>query len=246
MYSAKIDGEPTTFGTSGMLYRSNKLMYDRTTESLWNQFTGEPVIGPLAGTGLRLDFFPSEQTTWAQWVARHPDTTVISDETGVYSAGSYTPESHPAAIYYDYFHSPNTMFPVPSRDNTLAAKAVVLGLGLSGLFKAYPVEVTQSERVINDTVGDRAVVIVGSVTSEGARVYERGEHVFALDPAESTPGVPRTLVAESGGLWQVEENALVGESGRELPRIPTHMAFWHGWFSFHPDTEVYCGAQSGS
>ena len=48
MYSARIDGEPTTFGTSGLLYRSNKLMYDRTTNSIWNQFTGEPVIGPLA------------------------------------------------------------------------------------------------------------------------------------------------------------------------------------------------------
>ena len=51
MYSAKVNDQPTTFGTSGLLYRSNKLMYDRATETIWHQFTGEPVIGPLAETG---------------------------------------------------------------------------------------------------------------------------------------------------------------------------------------------------
>ena len=58
MYSGKINGETTTFGTSGMLYRSNKVMYDRLTNSLWNQLTGEPVIGPLWDSGIKLDFFP--------------------------------------------------------------------------------------------------------------------------------------------------------------------------------------------
>ena len=68
MYSGIVNGEATTFGTSGLLYRSNKVMYDRATRSLWNQFIGEPVIGPLADSGIRQPFFPSVVTTWEEWL----------------------------------------------------------------------------------------------------------------------------------------------------------------------------------
>ena len=91
MYSTEVNGETTEFGTSGMLYRSNKLMYDRATETLWHQFRGEPVVGPLAGSGIRLRVLPSVLTTWVEWLAEHPDTTVISNDTGVYPAGFYRP-----------------------------------------------------------------------------------------------------------------------------------------------------------
>ncbi len=223
-----------------MLYRSNKLMYDRKTESLWSQLTGEPVVGPLVGTGLRLEFFPSELTTWAQWVADHPGTTVISNETGVYSADFYVPESNPAAIYYQYFNTPDTMFPVPRRSDAFEAKQVVLGLRVGEASKAYAVQAMQAARVINDAVGGSAVVIIGSATSEGARVYERGTYTFALDPAAGgRPELPRTLVDDRNDRWRVEEAALVSEDGEQLARVPTHMAFWHGWFTFHPETEVY-------
>ena len=86
MYSAKINGEPTTFGTSGMLYRSNKVMYDRLTNSLWNQLTGEPVIGPLWDSGIKLDFFPVLLTTWEEWLELHPDTTVLGPGDGSLSS----------------------------------------------------------------------------------------------------------------------------------------------------------------
>lgn len=238
MYSGIIDGEATTFGTSGMLYRSNKLMYDRKTESLWSQLTGEPVVGPLAGRGLRLKFFASELTTWEEWVARHPDTTVLSNDTGVYQASFYLPESDPSAIYYEYFNTPDTMFPVVSRDDTFEAKQIVLGVNIGGATKAYPVKAVQALRVINDAVGGSAIVVLGSAMSEAARVYARGERAFALDPAEG-PELPQALVDNAGEKWTVEEGALVSEGGERLERIPTQTAFWHGWFSFHPDTEVY-------
>ena len=113
-----------------MLYQSNKLMYDRTTNSVWNQFTGEPVVGPLASSGIRLDFFPSVLTTWEEWLAEHPDTTVLNIDTGVYSPARYANEWEPHAIYYDYFASPLTMFPVFNRDETLLhAKETVIGRG---------------------------------------------------------------------------------------------------------------------
>ena len=78
-------------------------MYDRLTNSVWNQFTGEPVIGPLAESGIRLELLPVILTSWEDWLAQHPDTTVLSPHTGIYPASTYEPESDPRAIYHEYF-----------------------------------------------------------------------------------------------------------------------------------------------
>ena len=232
MYSAKIDGEPTTFGTSGMLYQSNKLMYDRTTNSIWNQFTGEPVVGPLADSGIKLDFFASVLTTWEEWLAEHPDTTVLNVDTGVYSPTVYAHEWEPQAIYFDYFSSPRTMFPVFNRDEALLPKETVIGVGINGDYKAYPISAFADEPVINDVVGGQEIVIAGSSTWGTGRVYERGGRTFA----EEGDG----LRDEDGALWTIGEDALTRADGAEtLARIPTITSFWHGWFSFHPDTDRY-------
>ena len=77
MYSTTVDGEVISFGTSGFLYQSNKLMYDRKTNSLWHQFRGEPVTGELADSGIVLHVIPVSLTTWGEWLASHPDTTVL-------------------------------------------------------------------------------------------------------------------------------------------------------------------------
>ena len=127
-YHGEFDGMETTFGTSGFLYRSNKIMYDRETLSLWNQETGQPVIGELADSGIQLNFFPTLLTTWGEWTDEHPDTTVLALDTGVSQPGSYFPEDNPNATYYEYFNTPGTMFPVWIRDDSLEAKDVVLGV----------------------------------------------------------------------------------------------------------------------
>ena len=140
MYSTnvpEISDQPIEFGTSGMLYRSNKLMYDRVTETLWRQFLGEPVVGPLANSGIKLEKFPITLTTWGEWKASHPDTTVLHVDTGVYDASFYVPEDDPFAIYYNYFNSSDTMFPVWLQSEALATKAQVLGVLLGGVPKAY-------------------------------------------------------------------------------------------------------------
>lgn len=92
MYSTKIDGQVLEFGTSGLLYRSNNLMYDRSTETLWRQFTGEPVVGSLVDSGIKLEVLPVLLTTWGDWLATHPDTTVLDPETGYYPGDLYSPE----------------------------------------------------------------------------------------------------------------------------------------------------------
>ena len=242
MYSARVNGEPTTFGTSGLLYRSNKVMYDRATLTLWHQFTGEPIIGPLADSGVSLPFFPVILTTWGEWLAEHPDTTVLSLETGIYLPALYMPEEDRRAAYNDYFSSPDTRFPVWLRSDALQTKEVVLGLTVGDASKAYPVAALQSVRVVNDVLGDTALVVIGSSISAAARAYERGERRFA--PAGDGPAgaeAPAALVDSDGVVWEVTEDYLVSsaDSTRRMPRLPSHTSFWFGWYQFHPDTEIF-------
>ena len=241
MYSAKIEGQPTTFGTSGLLYRSNKLMYDRATESLWNSFIGEPVIGPLADSGIRLSLFPVLLTTWKEWLDEHPDTTVLSIHTGVYDPEVYRHEQDPRSPYYEYRNTRGTMFAVPFRDDRFGVKEEVLGISNGGAHKAYPVALLREERVVNDVVGGVPVVIVASPVSSAARVYARGERSFM--PEEGQIGVPRRLLDSAGTVWQVGDDALTNASGPgdTLARIPASVSYWFGWFAFHPDTDVYEG-----
>ena len=172
MYSTEINGENTEFGTSGMLYRSNKLMYDRATETLWHQFRGEPVVGPLAGSGVRLEILPNVLTTWGEWLAQHPDTTVISNDTGVYPADFYRSEWDMESIYFPYRADPGTMFPVADIHDGLPIKEQVFGLVFGGTARAYPRPVLAQVPVLNDTVGGQEVVII-TVEGGGVRAYDR-------------------------------------------------------------------------
>ena len=241
MYSGIVNGGPTTFGTSGLLYRSNKVMYDRATRSLWNQFIGEPIVGPLAKSGIRQPFFPSVVTTWEEWVAEHPDTTVLSRETGVYPAEAYVPENDPRAIYYRYFTSDEVMFPVWNRDPAFAPKDVVVGISVGDSAKAYGVRDLREARLINDRVGGLDVVIVASSTSRAGRIYESRGIRFGLPDSGVGSDPPTILVDADGSSWQVTEEALINEAdpSLRLARLPSLTSFWFGWYQYHPGTEIY-------
>ena len=240
-YSGKFNDIETTFGTSGFLYRSNKIMYDRETLSLWNQELGQPVIGELADSGIQLDFFPTLLTTWGEWKNTHPDTTVLSLDTGVYQPGRYFPEDNSNATYYQYFNTPDTMFPVWIRDDSLEAKDVVLGVRIGEAAKAYPVTALQTDRVVNDVLGETNIVVLASELSQAATAYERGDQEFSRLQDDTSTGIPMKVVDRSGHVWNVTEEALVNaaDSSQTLPRIPTHSSFWFGWYAFYPDTELY-------
>lgn len=229
------------FGTSGLLYRSNKLMYDQGTHTLWRQFTGEPVVGRLAGSGIKLEILPVVLTTWGDWQAAHPDTTVLSPETGLYSAETYTPERDPESIYFQYRQQPSTMFPVWEKSGLLPEKQEVLGLLLGGEARAYPLEALQSQPVLNDRAGGENLVIITLGEVAAARAYERGNLVFTV--SESGEGGVGSLILtdESGDEWRVEEAALlkISDSAQLLPRLPSHVAYWFGWYAFNPNTSVY-------
>jgi hypothetical protein len=239
------DGGTYTFGSSGFLFRSNKLMYDRQTRTLWNQLTGEPVLGELVGSNVTLDLLPVVVTTWESWLMQHPDTVVLDIETG-----HYRPYS-PGAAYGDYFSYDGTMFPVWQRSSLLETKDRIYALQIEGIPKAYPVNTLAEEGVINDTIGGASIVLIASrgeitVDGENQRVgrvsYNAGGEVRAYERAGETfsPGPEPDTVLDSGGrTWFVTEGALVGPDGNQYPRINGHLAYWFGWFSFFPKTLVY-------
>ena len=241
MYSAKIDGEATTFGTSGFLYRSNKLMYDRKTNTLWSSLLGVPAIGELARRDdLTLAYFPVSLTTWAEWRDERPHTKVLSNETGYYAPNRYEAEPSPRSIYYAYRADPDAMFPVWDRDARLSPKDEVLGITLGGVAKAYPVATLRERRAVNDVVGGVEIVILSSALSSDARVFERGGSEFTLADADASPAVPSAIADQDGAEWEVRLDGLHKRGGDEvLPRVPSLIYFWFGWRAFHPDTLVW-------
>jgi hypothetical protein len=247
LYPRVINGKETTFGTSGFLYRSNKVMYDRLTNTLWHQQTGEPIIGPLADSGIRLGFLPVNLTTWGEWLAEHPDTTVLSLETGYYSPNQYQREDDSASIYFDYRESEETMFPVWTRDDRLDAKEEVLGISFGdGLKKAYPISTIKARRVINDSIGDTNLVVIGSSASSSARAYMREGNVFGL-PDDAPASLPDFLIDMDGVEWQVTDTELVNTADptQTLRLIPANVSFWFGWYAFNNDTDVYGAGNNG-
>jgi hypothetical protein len=104
--------------------------------------------------------------------------------------------------------------------------------------------VLQRELVVNDVVGGTAVVIVGSPSSQAARVYLSDGRSFSPRTEIDGPAGVLTAIADSDdGVWRVREGSLVSEAepSLELARVPAHMAFCFGWFQFHRDTALYAG-----
>lgn len=245
MYSAKIDGEPTTFGTSGMLYRSNKVMYDRLTETLWSQLRGEPILGELVGSGIKLEYFPVALTTWGEWLAEHPDTKVQSRDTGYYGERSYVREDDRRSIYFAYRENPETMFPIWDRDESLAPKQLVLGVAAGEEYKAYSIDALNESRLVNDSVGGIDLVVVGSSLSADALAF-RSEGIQFTLPDDAPDGLPAMLLDEDGAAWSVERDRIWKEDdpAQTLPLHPANVSFWFGWYITHPDTLLY-GATEG-
>ena len=215
-------------GTSGFLYRSNKLMYDQATQSLWNTMWGKPVIGPLAEQDIELERLYIVTTTWGEWLRRHPNTQVLSLDTGHqrdYSEG---------AAYRDYFATDKLMFTVPKLDNRLSNKAEVLTL-LAGPYPskalAISAEFLQNKPIHHDKIDDTNVVVLTD-NSGANRVYA------SLDTEFSEWDSKETAIDDKGVRWTMSEDTLTAPDGRYLSRYPAHRAFWFGWYSAYPHTRL--------
>lgn len=162
-YRAEVKGRELRFGVSGLLYNSDLLLYDRETESLWSQVLARALSGPLRGT--RLETLPLAHTTWGDWKKRHPDTLVLSMDTG--HARDYT--RNPYAGYED---RPELVFPVKFRASGYHPKERVIGIEIDGGFKAYPfVELAKGPEEIRDALAGRQITVRFDSAHESGAVY---------------------------------------------------------------------------
>ncbi len=228
IYETTFNGTQHQLGTSGFLYRSNKLMYDQATQSLWSTFEGTPVIGPLVGQGITLRHRSVVTTTWGEWKRRHPDTTVLSLNTG------FDRDYGEGVAYQEYFATDDLMFNVPSLDQRLKNKAEILGLK----FAAHPdqplaisIEYLDRHPIYHGKIGDQSFVALTD-SSGAVRVYDNNGLRFEQWDRD------RLVVDENGVQWALAEATLTNAKGEQLPRLPANRAFWFGWYSSYTNTQL--------
>jgi hypothetical protein len=243
-YRRTVGKKVYEFGVSGLLRHSDLIMYDRQTESLWQQIDGEAIVGDLTGTVL--EPLPAQIVSFAQFAARFPDGSVLSRDTGhVRSYGT-----NPYRGYDDIDERPFLFR--GDVDDRLPPMEKVVALSLGEQTIAYPHSVTRARRVINDMIDAVPLVIFhvdGAVTALGHAVIRDAEII-------GTTGVfdrrvdGRTLSfefedglirdAETGSVWDVTGQAISGPlAGRSLQPIVHGNYFSFAWFAFQPGSQVY-------
>lgn len=164
-FSAEVKSKRLNFGISGLLYNSDVLLYDRTTDSLWSQLLNRAISGPLKGEKLQMLLLV--HTSWSEWYKQHPKTWVLSRNTG-YGA------NYDRDPYQGYASQPGLYFPVATHDARYPPKACAIGIELAG--KAYPmVELAEGEGELIDHFQGRTLLIRYHAVSRSASIYdERG------------------------------------------------------------------------
>ncbi len=142
-YERMINEEEVEFGTSGKLYNSNLVMYDRKTDSYWTQIDGLAIVGELTGT--KLTPVSIDTVTWREWKIAHPDSEVLSQETGFSRPYGRDP-------YGNYYEDSFLLFPVEGRDDRIHPKTVIFGIEVNGVYKAYREDDLKELKTIEDTV----------------------------------------------------------------------------------------------
>ena len=164
-FFADIESRVHTFGVSGLLYNSDVLLYDRQTKSLWSQLMRQAISG--SHKGKRLDSLPVLHTSWQDWYKKHPDTLVLSTETGFKRNYSNSP-------YADYIKNPQLMFPVTLVSRRYHPKEQVFGLEIAGQFKVYPfIELEKSPATFTDTVNGQLLTVHFDSKHKSAAVFDR-------------------------------------------------------------------------
>lgn len=165
VFDVENDEVEFTFGISGLLYNSDVLLYDRQTGSLWSQIMSQAVTGPMKN--ITLDLLPSRHTTWAAWREIHPDTLVLSIDTGY-------PRNYDTSPYLSYERSNQLMFSVENRNRAYDNKSLVLGLSIGGQHRAYPFEELQAQGAerFRDRFAGRELTVVWSGAANSAHVLD--------------------------------------------------------------------------
>jgi hypothetical protein len=231
-----FDGELKIFGVSGLLYENNLIMFDRQTRSLWNQLLLGSQCGPDRGKALPR--IPIIETTWSHWRALHPNTTVVTRNTG-------WERNYDEYPYGDYDREANdrTLFPSSPWDESRPPKELVLGVHDDGDAAAYPFGMLAEAgpaAAINDQVGTRPIFVTYVDLHRTARAFDRRVNGTTLTFSLSGSGGLLFEDAETGSRWNARGEATAGPlAGERLePVADAYTLFWFAWSVFHPETRL--------
>ncbi len=232
VYDRRLEGTLHTFGNTSALYENDLVMFDRETNSYWWQTAGEAIVGTL--TGKRLATLPALTATWAEWKALHPDTLVLSRDTGF----SRPYERDPFTDYAKSVNDGRFPFPVSeaAEDDRLAAADEVLGVALGGESRAYPLRLLGDDAA-NDSLGGERIVVLSSAEgpSGGAFRAQVGgrELTFSFSDGGYVDG-------ETGSRWDLSGRATDGPlAGERLEPLPSRYTFWFAYVAAFPEATVY-------
>lgn len=245
VFKRTLDGGPVTFGVSGLLRNSDLVMYDRKTETLWQQFTGKAIVG--SRTGATLEQLPSQIISFKQFAETYSDGMILSRDTGYNRPYG----RNPYAGYDDVDKRP---FAFDGRvDDRLPPMEKVVAVSVDGTHKAYPHSMTENERVVHDTVGGRSVAVFhapGAVSAlDAAEIKESKEtgstgvfdrRVEGRTLTFSYADDDRFRDEETGSTWTITGRAIDGPlEGTQLKQVQHGNYFAFAWFAFRPGTTLY-------
>lgn len=244
VFERVVDGTTLDFGTSGKLYKSDLVMYDRQSHSLWAQMEGRAIVGARAGTRLKL--IPANMLSFDEWRATHPTGKVLSRDTGHsrnYGTNPYQAYDQPRLRPFLFRDRPDPRRPPKER---------VVGIRVGDAARAYPWPVLAERRVVHDRLGDQALVIFyqpGTLSALDDEEIRRSRPVGATSVfSRVLAGRALTFEAtaegfkdrETGSTWNLLGHATRGPlAGRRLSAVPHVDAFWFAWAAFNPATSLF-------
>ena len=244
-FERTVDGRVLDFGTTGRLRFSNLIMYDRQTESWWQQAGGDAIAGELAGR--QLGFHPAAIISWADYKTTYPAGKVLSRDTGNPRAYGRNPYEG-----YDDVDKPPFLYQGPATPGKLSPMERVMTVDRGGEPVAYPYAILATERVVNDRVGGEPIVVFWAAGTASAldddsvaggrdigtaAVFSPKLDVQTLEfHADGT----RIVDAQTGSEWNVLGRAVGGQlAGRQLTPLVGVNHFWFSRAAFKPETRVY-------
>jgi hypothetical protein len=247
-FERTVNGRVLDFGTTGRLRFSNLVMYDRQTESWWQQALGLAIAGGYTGT--QLVARPAAIIAWSEFKAAYPDGRVLSRDTGFDQPYGQNPYQG-----YDNINSSPFLYQGPPLPGTLKPLARILAVTVSGAVVAYPFEVLRKVHIVNDVVGGMSIVVFWTpgtaspldapTTADGRDVGSATAFLSPLNGQRLTFTFDGThfLDAQTGSQWDGLGHAISGTlAGQTLTPITLAVnAFWFAWVSFQPATHVYQG-----
>ena len=245
-FDRRVGGRVLDFGTSGNLRKSDLVMWDRQTESWWQQITGEAIVGDLTGT--RLNVIAAQILSFSDFQDAYPDGLVLSRETGIYPTGTYE-----VAPYAGYDRDGGQPFLFDGDiDPRLPPLERVLTIENAGEAIAYPFSELRRTPVINDVVGERDVAVfysgdtlspfAGTAAAPKRSVGSTGVFDPVADGLSLTFTVSEGVIIDeqTGSAWTILGEALTGPlTGTRLEAIVHGNHFWFAWAAFRPDTAVW-------